>query len=229
MYNSIAAGTLTDRIDSEVMAIERIGNLIYVGGKFTDVRQTPRSAPVNQQFLAAFDARTRAHVSSFDVDLSGPVYALQASPDGSRRFVAAYSALDGSYQPSFQLNVSGSSGVWGMTSGPDGCMWFGGDLTRATRANGTNQARGGFTKHCDTSMVTDTIKPSVPTNFTAVASGNNAVLNWAAATGNVGRRLRGLSLHNRRWRRHPSRHVRHDDLHRSEPCQRYALVLPQGL
>ncbi len=433
VYNSITSGTLTDRIDSEVMAIERIGNLIYVGGKFTDVRQTPTSAPVNQQFLAAFDAQTGAYVSSFDVDLSGPVYALQASPDGSRlfiggefgdvagvpntqalvavnpttgavdsawraqikrdgravvyeldataswlyvggsfdgvggegfprvdvsnatrlslgtaiadpgfdpapngsvwgivaspdetkvylsgyftgvnnvsgsegfvvvnttgdllatplnglhnntsrkiyldveavnglvfvagmehivwvlnaannsvvtrhstggttssafqtggdyqdlevvddrvygsnhargshfangdiyswligrggswtrqdpiKFVAAYSALDGSYLPSFQLDVSGSSGVWGMTSGPDGCMWFGGDLTRATRANGTNQSRGGFTKHCDTSMVTDTVKPSVPTNFTVVASGNNAVLNWTAATDNVG-------------------------------------------
>ena len=73
VYNSITSGTLTDRIDSEVMAIERIGNLIYVGGKFTDVRQTPSSAPVNQRFLAAFDAQTGAYVSSFDVDLSGPV------------------------------------------------------------------------------------------------------------------------------------------------------------
>ncbi len=434
VYESVLDGTLTDRIDSEVMAIEQIGNTIYVGGKFTEVRQTKNSAGIARPFLAAFDATTGDYIASFDPNLDRPVYALQASPDGSRlfvggefgdvdgiantkalvaldpttgdvdttwrsrikrdaravvfsldhdgtwlyvgggfssvggsggvpevfavraaklrlsdaypdtnfapvvsggsvwgisvspdgnsvylagyftsvnviggtqgfvgvdnstgqsirpgridhnnqgrpyyqdvlsvnglvfvagmehityalsstdlsvvtkhstgrpenfgtggdyqdlelvgdrvyaachcrgshyadgdlfniirgidppgsfsredpiKFVAAYSAIDGSYDPSFQLDVSGSSGVWAVHGATDGCLWVGGDLTRSTRANGTDQARGGFSKHCDDAFAADDQRPSTPTGVSVNSSDDDAVLSWTASTDNV--------------------------------------------
>ncbi len=435
VYESVTSGTLTDRIDSEVMAIEQIGDLVYVGGKFTEVRRSSTSTPVDQPFLAAFDVDTGAYVASFAPDLDGPVYALQASPDGSRlfvggefgdvagvantqalvaldpldgsvdtswksqlkrdgravvyaldlddtwlyvggtfsavggaegvpqisvaravklsladatpdsswnplvsgggvwgiavspdgatvylagyfssvnlengtqgfvgvdnstgdtirtgrishnnanrpfyhdvvavnglvfvagmehlvyvldagdlselnvhstggtnnagfqmggdyqdlevvgdrvyaschcrnehfadgdifaylngdrseiytrrdpiRFVAAYSALDGDYLPSFQLDISGSSGVWAIHVADDGCLWIGGDTTRATRADGSNQARGGFTRHCDETYVVDTERPSTPRGLSVQPTVDGASLSWDASTDNV--------------------------------------------
>lgn len=435
VYDSVLSGTLSDRIDSEVMAIEQIGNAVYIGGKFTEVRETKNSPGISRPFLAAFDATTGDYLASFDPNLDGPVYALQASPDGSRlfvggefgdvdgvantkalvaldpttgvvdtswrsrlkregravvfsldldetwlyvgggfssvggsggvpevlaaratklrltdaypdtswtpfvgggsvwgisvspdrntvylagyfstvnvtagtqgfvgvdnstaqtirpgrldhnntnrpfyqdvlaandlvfvagmehitwvlessdlsvrtrhttgevgafgtggdyqdlelvgdrvyaachcrgshfadgdlyniirgleppnafsrqdpiKFVAAYSATDGSYIPSFQLDISGSSGVWAVHGATDGCLWIGGDLTRSTRANGTNQARGGFSKHCDDSFQADTTRPSVPTGVQLSSDGDDVQLSWTASTDDVG-------------------------------------------
>ncbi len=436
VYNSVTSGTLTDVIDNEVFAIEQIGDTIYVGGKFTEVRATNGSTPVAQPYLAAFEASTGDWIPDFDPALNRPVYALQASPDGSRlfvggefgdvagvantqalvaldpatgdvdtswksqlkrdgravvftldldetwlyvggsfsavggaqgvpltsvsravkldldtaapdtswsptvsgggvwgiavspdrstvylagffssvnlasgtqgfvgvdnstgssiepgridhnntrrpyyqdvlavnglvfvagmehitwvlnegnldsvqtkhstggttgsgfqmggdyqdlelvgdrvyaachcrnehfadgdiftilsdgvgsysrrdpiKFVAAYSAIDGSYDPAFQLDVSGSSGVWAIHGATDGCLWVGGDLTRATRANGTNQARGGFSRHCDESYVVDTERPSVPQGVTLTPNGSQVDMTWSASTDNVG-------------------------------------------
>ncbi len=434
VYNYVQTGTLTQRIRNEVFAIEQIGNRIYVGGKFTEVRQNANSAPISQAYLAAFDAGTGTYISSFTPSFDRPVYSLQASPDGSRlfvggefgdvegvpntkalvaldpttgavdttwkaqlklngravvytmdidqnwlyvggsfsavggaggvpqisvsravkldlgdahpdtswhptvsgggvwgiavspdrnsvylagyfssvnavagtqgfvgvdnvtgstirpgrinhnnpgrpnyqdvvavnglvfvagmehityvlnasdlsvntkhstggtnndfgnggdyqdlevvgdrvyaschcrgehfadgdvfrfligqggswsrrdpiKFVAAYSATNGSYIPSFQLDISASSGVWAIHGSPDGCLWLGGDISRATRADGTNQARGAFTKHCDTNMVVDTVRPSVPTSLAVSSAGSTANLSWTASTDNVG-------------------------------------------
>ncbi len=435
VYNSVLSGTLTDRIDSEVFAMEQIGNRIYVGGKFTEVRSSNNATPISRNFLAAFDANTGAYIPSFTPVLDRPVYALQAAPDGSKlfvggefgdvagvantralvalnpttgavdtswkaqlklngravvytldldsswlyvggtfsavggaggvqqvsrsravklslsdarpdpnwrptvsgggvwgiavapdgnsvylagyfssvnavagtqgfvgvdnstgrtirpgrlphnnvnrkyyqdvvavnglvfvagmehivyvldannlsvvrehstggttnagfqkggdyqdlevvgnrvyaschcrgehfadgdvfgwligqggnwsrrdpiKFVAAYSAFDGAYIPSFQLDISASSGVWAILGSTDGCLWLGGDITRATRRDGTNQGRGGFTKHCDANMVRDTTRPTVPTNLGVAAVGSTANLTWTASTDNVG-------------------------------------------
>ncbi len=435
VYDRVTSGTNTDTIRSEVMAIEQIGNRLYVGGKFTTVRPTKNGTPTSQPFLAAFDATTGDHLASFQPNLDGPVYALQASPDGSRlfvggefgdvagvantralvaldpatgnvdtswksqlkldgrttvytltvdadwlyaggnfsavggaggvplttiyravkldldtaapdlqwkpvvtggsvwgiavapdgndiylsgyfsnvsfasnsqgfvkvdnttgttvdparlrhnntnrrfyldvvtvndlvfvagmehityvlnesnlsivtvhstggtnnagfqmggdyqdlevvgdrvyaachcrnehfadvdiwgwlngrggnwsrrdpiKFVAAYSATTGAYIPSFQLDISGSSGIWAIHGAPDGCMWFGGDTTRATRLDGSNQARGGFTKHCDENQIVDTERPGTAGDFSAVATDSHVTLTWSAATDNVG-------------------------------------------
>lgn len=435
VYNSIVGGTLTNSIDSEVMAIEQIGNTIYIGGKFTEVRQHKNSTPVEQSFLAAFNASTGAYIPSFAPDLGRPVYALQASPDGSKlfvggefgdvdgvantkalvaldpatgevdtswrsqlklngravvftldfdenwlyaggnfsavggaqgvpqipvgrvvkldldnaapdtswtpqvsggsvwgiavapnrstvylsgyfssvnlvggtqgfvgvdnttgatildgrlphnnnnrkfyldvvavnglvfvagmehityvlnasdlsvktlhstggtqnagfgtggdyqdlevvgdrvyaschcrgehfadgdvfrfligqggtwsrqdpiKFVAAYSAVDGSYIPSFQLDISGSSGSWAVHGSPDGCVWVGGDITRATRADGTNQARGGFSQHCEEGAAVDSERPTRPSALTINANGSTADLAWNPSSDNVG-------------------------------------------
>src|SRR5680860_1673614 len=73
VYDSVTSGTLSDRIDSEVMAIEQIGNVVYVGGKFTNVRQWRTGPATSRPFLAAFDATTGAWLPDFAPNLDGPV------------------------------------------------------------------------------------------------------------------------------------------------------------
>ena len=81
----LATGTFTDRIRSEVFAIEQIGSRIYVGGRF--LQATNGAQTVNQPFLAAFDANTGDYIPSFTPQLDNAVNALQASPDGSKLFI----------------------------------------------------------------------------------------------------------------------------------------------
>lgn len=436
VYESVLSGTQTDRIDNEVMAIEQIGNTIYVGGKFTEVRRFFNSSPITSHpYLAAFEASTGNWISTFDADLSGPVYSLQKSPDSSRlfvggeftdvqgvpntqalvalnpatgtvdaswkaqlkqngravvysmaldsnwlyvggsfnaiggaqgvplttfgsaaklslsngtpdlnwkpiangggvwgigpannganvylagyfdsvnnvngtdgfvgvdnnngqtirpgrlphnnsnrkwyqdlvvtdnlvfvagmehityvlnesdlsmrtmhstggtnnagfqmggdyqdlevvgnrvyaachcrnehfadgdiyrillgqggsfsrqdpiKFVAAYSATTGAYDPSFTLDISGSSGVWAIHGSPDGCLWLGGDITRATRADGSNQPRGAFTRHCDPTNAPDTERPSTPNGLVTNSDTNSVTVSWNVSSDNVG-------------------------------------------
>ncbi|MGF1598983.1 MAG: hypothetical protein ACFCVK_19015 [Acidimicrobiales bacterium] len=88
--------TESDAIQSLVFAIEQIGNRIYVGGKFLEARPNASSPGVAQPYLVAFDAGTGALIPDFRPSLEGPVYALQASPDGSRLFVGGeFRSIDG--------------------------------------------------------------------------------------------------------------------------------------
>lgn len=119
--------TETDAIDSEVWAIEQIGNTIYVGGKFLEARPSSTGTPVAQPYLAAFDATTGDFISTFQPQFESAVYALQASPDGSRLFVggefrsvngdsvaSGLTALDpvtGAVDPTWRAKVSNLSGA----------------------------------------------------------------------------------------------------------------------
>ncbi|MEZ5340101.1 MAG: fibronectin type III domain-containing protein [Acidimicrobiales bacterium] len=90
-----ATGTTTDNISADVWAIEQIGAVIYVGGKFTQIAH--ESDRFNQPFIAAFDAATGVWISSWAPQFDGPVYALQASADGSRLYVGGeFESVDGS-------------------------------------------------------------------------------------------------------------------------------------
>jgi trimeric autotransporter adhesin len=83
--SGLLTGTQTDGIKANVFAMEIIGNTLYVGGRFTTVTNgnTSQSRPA----IAAFNATTGSWISSFAPTLDGAVYALQASPDGTRLFV----------------------------------------------------------------------------------------------------------------------------------------------
>ncbi|ADB31813.1 LamG domain protein jellyroll fold domain protein [Kribbella flavida DSM 17836] len=96
----------------------------YAGGRFTSVR--PPGSPlgtneVGQAYLAAFDAATGDLVTSFTPVLNGQVYAVAASPDGSRIFVggdfttvngvtrnriAAFDTATGALLPDWKPSVS---------------------------------------------------------------------------------------------------------------------------
>ncbi len=77
----------TTNIPAEVMAIEQIGNTIYVGGQFLEVVRRRNDPRHDQRFLAAFDATTGEWIDWWRPELNGSVYALEASPDGSRLYV----------------------------------------------------------------------------------------------------------------------------------------------
>jgi len=92
--DALATGTTTDRITADVWAIEQIDDVVYVGGKFTLVAHETRR--FDQPFIAAFDAATGVWIDSWAPRFDGPVYALQASPDGSRLFVGGeFEQVDG--------------------------------------------------------------------------------------------------------------------------------------
>jgi chitodextrinase len=71
-----------------VMALAEIGNSIYVGGYFDELRPTLQSSQVfAQPFLAAIDKRTGQPITTFRPQLNAGVRSLLASPDGTRLFV----------------------------------------------------------------------------------------------------------------------------------------------
>lgn len=91
----LQTGTEADGWSSPVFAMERIGNVLYVGGRFTHA--TDGVQEVEQAGLAAFDATTGAWIPSFRPRIDGAVFALQASPSGRRLFVGGdFDHLDGS-------------------------------------------------------------------------------------------------------------------------------------
>ncbi len=92
--DTLATGTTTDRISAEVWAIEQIDDVVYVGGKFTEIAHEQRR--FDHAFLAAYDAATGVWIDSWRPRLDGPVYALQASADGERLFVGGeFERIDG--------------------------------------------------------------------------------------------------------------------------------------
>ncbi len=82
-----------------VNAILPVGNTVYVGGDFTAVRPpgaAPGTGEVARNRIAAFDATTGALVTSFNLNASASVWALSASPDGSRVYVGGdFTTLSG--------------------------------------------------------------------------------------------------------------------------------------
>ncbi|MCP3976660.1 MAG: LamG domain-containing protein [bacterium] len=119
--------SLTTDTASEVMAIEQIGNTIYVGGQFLEVVHKRNEPHHDQPFLAAFDATTGDWIDWWRPDLNGSVYALEASPDGSRLYVGgeftsingigdtvglvALDAATGEVDSSFTAHVEGAPGI----------------------------------------------------------------------------------------------------------------------
>lgn len=94
--SGLMTGTESDKISSEIFAMERIGDVLYVGGRFTHV--TNGATSISQPGLAAFHAETGEWIPSFTPTLNGAVYTLRASPDGTRLFVGGdFTAVDGTW------------------------------------------------------------------------------------------------------------------------------------
>ena len=80
----------TVQIDGVVWAQEIVGNVVYVGGEFSNAR--PAGAAINTNetpranFLA-YDLNTGALITGIRFDTNGPVKSLELSPDGSRLYV----------------------------------------------------------------------------------------------------------------------------------------------
>ena len=73
--------------DVLVWDFAEIDGVMYVGGRFTRVRQGSGYTEHDQAYLAAFDVATGDWISTFRPTLDDGVYSLAASPDGSRLLV----------------------------------------------------------------------------------------------------------------------------------------------
>jgi chitodextrinase len=68
-------------------ALAKIGNVVYVGGDFTELAPELGAPAVQQANLAAVNATTGVPIASFAPQLDGKVYAMVASSDGSALYV----------------------------------------------------------------------------------------------------------------------------------------------
>ncbi len=155
--------------DGPVYALTHIGNTVYLGGRFSQVRQKPlkQGGPfVNVDDLAGVDATTGAPVEpTWDpsFNLTGTVYALAPSPDGSMIYVggdftatvgdvtlkniAAVNAITGAVDPNFHPKM-GSLVHAILTSASK--VYVGGDFLRVnSRPNRTRLAAFDYSGNLD--------------------------------------------------------------------------------
>ncbi len=118
------SGTERIWITSPVLAMERVGDVLFVGGRFTHV--TNGRTNTGQSNLAAFDAITGEWIKSFRPQLNGWVYGLAS--DGDRLFVG------GSFS---QVNRTQTGGLAALdlTTGDLDRTWKG-HVGRAGRVGG---------------------------------------------------------------------------------------------
>ena len=112
-------------LDTPVLALTTSGDRVYVGGKFSDVRDTATGNLVSHPYLAAFDRTTGAWISSFDPDLDGTVWDMkivdgrlivagqftQVNGVSGTAGLAALDPITGAVDPTWRasLDLSGSS------------------------------------------------------------------------------------------------------------------------
>ena len=152
----LAAGTSNPTNHSYVNAFAEIGSTIYVGGKFLRVQHGPGGPTFDQPFLAAFDRGTGEWIPSFTPQLDGPVWKLEAAPDGSKLFVGGeFTSVDGQADTSALAALDPVSGApvadWvGFVSRPSGSydvramdiqgpwLYIGGNFTRISGGVGAD-------------------------------------------------------------------------------------------
>ncbi|WP_405434516.1 hypothetical protein [Micromonospora sp. NBC_00617] len=81
--------------DGETRAFAQIGNTVFVGGSFTQLRQTASSAWVTQRYLFAYDRTTGTMSTTFLPVLDGAVNALLAGPGGTLIVGGAFKTVNG--------------------------------------------------------------------------------------------------------------------------------------
>ncbi|HEY3239921.1 MAG TPA: hypothetical protein VGL92_10185, partial [Acidimicrobiia bacterium] len=83
-------------LDGEVFAILPVGNRVYVGGNFTQVRNAGTQAVLTRRGLFAFDPTSGLVDPGFVADFDGAVEALAAAPDGVHIFAGGdFGSLNG--------------------------------------------------------------------------------------------------------------------------------------
>ncbi|MEU5567045.1 hypothetical protein [Micromonospora musae] len=81
--------------DGEARAFAQVGNLVYVGGTFTQIRQTAASAWVSRPYLFAYDRSTGTISTTFLPALDGAVNSLIAGPGGRLIVGGSFKTVNG--------------------------------------------------------------------------------------------------------------------------------------
>ena len=75
--------------NGEIWDIEVVGSRVFIAGTFTSLTNTTGNrATVNQRYLASYNINTGLIDASFRPTFDGGVTAVEASPDGTKLFVA---------------------------------------------------------------------------------------------------------------------------------------------
>jgi hypothetical protein len=192
---------LNDRSDivypAPVWALAEVGDRVFVGGRFTHVRRGPGSTQHPQPFLAAFDRASGEWISDFRPQIENGVYALSASPDGTRLLVggeftnidgmpgtsgmAALDPITGEVDPTFVANVTNTNRVNSVkeivTYGPH--AYIAGEFTHVQGATGEPRRQYRVSR-------LDGVTGAVDTSFDVRVGGGKV---WALAIPPDGSRL----------------------------------------
>ncbi len=139
--------------DASVASMISIGNLVFVGGKFTEVTRN-RTVISNRSYLAAFDATTGAYVPSFSAIVDGPVNAM-AEYQGKLLIGGKFGTVNGQNVKAialldpvtgetealpFRLNGGAPAGVRGFDQ-DGGFLYVTGVFNRAVGNNGSHTVK----------------------------------------------------------------------------------------
>ena len=105
----------TGESNVEVADFGEVGGKVFVGGNFNVVQQNKTgTGQVQQPYLAAFDVKTGAWVSTFRPKLNGQVKAIVGLPDGRVAVGGQFSMVNGTAQPglAFLDPVTGALSGW---------------------------------------------------------------------------------------------------------------------
>ncbi|MGC3994581.1 MAG: PKD domain-containing protein [Propionicimonas sp.] len=121
---SDTVATTFPRITSgEIYDLEYSGNRVYVAGGFTTIRNNAsgNTTSYSQPYLAAFNLTTGLVDASFRPVFDGEVYDVEASPDGTKLFVAGkFNNVNGVKKRKFaSINPATGATVTGFTAQAD--------------------------------------------------------------------------------------------------------------
>ena len=105
----MAGGTWPET--TEVHALAAVGRTLYVGGRFSTVRNASGSTQVAQPYLAAFDIDTGNWISGFRPALDGMVWDIQGLPDGSIAVAGDFTSVNGVSSTAGLAALDASSGA----------------------------------------------------------------------------------------------------------------------
>ena len=177
--------------------IREVGDSVWQGGSEHDLQRYDRATYSPQNFnitraggdfqaLAVVDGVVYAscHCGNFSYsgtnNYSNPI--PSATQVDSIKYIGAWDATTGQFISDFYpgaLDTRSGLGPWELTADPNGCLWFGGDMTRGSYQGTGYQWLGGFGKFCPR----DSTAPTTPTDLTATsATGSDVKLTWGQST-----------------------------------------------
>lgn len=125
-------------------AVAKIGNRVYVGGSFTQMKNWQGSAPIQtRNYLFAYNATTGQIDTGFNPVINAPVMALSADPNGSGLFVGGqFSNVNGVARGGLVKLDPATGATIAAFKGTAGGGW----VTDVEAVNGKVYVTGTFTK-----------------------------------------------------------------------------------
>lgn len=88
--------------NEQAWAVLTIGNVVYVGGDFKNIKNGGIYADPAQKYIAAFDRITGDPIPDFDIEVDGEVFALASSPNNDMLYIGgAFNKANGQNRRKF--------------------------------------------------------------------------------------------------------------------------------